>query len=244
MKEGWTFRVPRHEVSLAGHPVEVGKIVCVGRNYARHNVEMGAEADADPVFFLKPPTALLAGPNLRVSVPATYGELHHEVELAVLVGRRACGLDPAGAPDCVAGFAVALDLTLRDLQAKAKKDGGPWDLAKGFDGSAPIGDFVRGETVADPHDLAIRLEVNDQVRQSARTSSMIHRVPDLIAYVSRFMTLEPGDVLLTGTPEGVGPLVDGDRLVAEIEGLPTLALEITRAAGGVIEVSSGVDRDA
>ncbi len=226
----------RHEAVFDDGRVAVGKIVCVGRNYARHNEEMGVRADADPVFFLKPSTALVSGARPRITVPMSFGELHHEVELAVLVGRGGSSLLPEDAGNHVAGYAVALDLTLRDLQSRAKKSGGPWALAKGFDGSSPVSSFVARETLKDPHDLEIELKVNGEVKQSARTSSMIHRIPDLLAYVSRFLTLEPGDILLTGTPEGVGPLAQGDVLHARIEGLPELEVEILRPESGPIEV--------
>ncbi len=235
MTEDRGIRTLRHEVRFDKGRVAVGKIVCVGRNYARHNEEMGVKPDADPVFFFKPSTALVCGPRCRVSVPADFGELHHEVELAVLIGRRGRGLGAEESVHYVAGYGVALDLTLRDLQAAAKKRGGPWALAKGFDGSAPVGCFVARESIENPHDLSIELRVNDEVKQSARTSSMIHRVPDLLAYVSRFLTLEPGDILLTGTPEGVGPLADGDVLLARVEGLPELEVEILRPNSGPIE---------
>lgn len=238
MNEHRGIRAIRHEVILDGNPTAVGKIVCVGRNYARHIEEMGEKPDVEPVFFLKPPTAVLAGPRPRVTVPGSFGALDHEVELAVLVGRQGRILDPASALNHVAGYAVALDLTLRDLQSRAKKEGGPWALAKGFDGSAPVGAFVPRSTVHDPHDLAIQLEVNGEVKQSARTSSLIHPIEDLLAFVSRFMSLEPGDILLTGTPEGVGPLEDRDRLVARIEGLPELRVEISRPPDGTIEAHS------
>jgi acylpyruvate hydrolase len=225
----------RHEVLFDGAPVAVGKFVCVGRNYALHNEEMGQRPDAEAVFFLKPATALLPGPRARLSVPTSFGELHHEIELAVLIGRRGRAISRAEAVHYVAGYGVALDLTLRELQSRAKKGGEPWALAKGFDGSAPVSPFVAREAVPDPHNLGIELKVNGQVRQSARTSSMIRRVPDLLAQASGFMTLEPGDILLTGTPEGVGPLVDGDVVHAQIEGLPPLEVEIARPESGPIE---------
>jgi acylpyruvate hydrolase len=232
------IRAVRREAIFEGNPIPVGKIVCVGRNYARHIEEMGEKADADPVFFLKPSTALLTGTHLQVSIPESLGELHHEVELAALIGRRVRALDKEEALKCVAGYAVALDLTLRDLQSRAKEDGGPWCLAKGFDGAAPVGPFVARSSISDPHSLKIELSVNGEVRQSARTSSMIHRIDHLLSYVSRLMTLEPGDILLTGTPEGVGPLSDEDSVLARIDGLPDLGVEIARPPEGPITTQS------
>jgi acylpyruvate hydrolase len=230
---------PRHALTLAvgPHAYTPGKVLCVGRNYARHSQEMGLGPDTPPVFFLKSPTALLYGPLSRVSVPVSFGTLHHEIELAVLLGRRGRVSDPGEEREWVAGLGVALDLTLRELQARAKAEGGPWDLFKGFDGAAPIGLFAPPGVVGDPYDLEVHLSVNGETRQRSRTSLMLHRVGELLVHVSRYLTLEPGDILLTGTPEGVGPLEEGDLVHAEISGLPELSVEVKRPPSGVIEGS-------
>ena len=216
------------EVLLEGDPVSVGKILCVGRNYAAHAGEMGEKVPSEPVLFLKPATAIVRPSGGDLFVPKEFGELHHEVELAVLLGGEGKNLSPERAARLVAGYAVALDLTLREVQARAKRAGEPWSLAKGFDGAAPMGDFVPASGVARPENLSLSLDVNGEIRQKACTSQMIFSSKDILAYASRFLTLEKGDILLTGTPEGVGPLVDGDVLLARIEGLPELRLTMRR----------------
>ena len=217
-----------HAVRLGRREIEIRKIVCVGRNYAAHAAEMGAAPPDEPVIFLKPTTALAHPGGGDLFIPEEWGLLHHEVELALLLGGGGRDLPSAEAGGVVLGCAVALDLTLRDVQARAKKAGGPWAAAKGFDGAAPVGGFLPVSSLRDLRDLAISLAVNGEVRQASRTSRMIFPPAELIAYVSSRMTLEEGDLLFTGTPEGVGPLVDGDHLVGSIEGLPDLTLTIRR----------------
>jgi len=194
----------------------VGKIVCVGQNYLKHIEEMKATRPEKPVLFLKPGTALL-GPDEPIRLPAFSSEIHHEVELVVVVGRQMRRAAADHAFECVAGYAVGLDLTARDWQREAKKQGGPWAVAKGFDGAAPVSEVASAEDVGDPGDLAIELRVNGAVRQSARTSEMIFKVPELLAYASGIFTLEPGDLVFTGTPSGVGLIQSGDVLDARIE---------------------------
>jgi len=206
------------------------KILAVGRNYAAHNVEMGTAPDSPPVFFLKPPSALLRGGG-RVVLPRGAGEMHHEVELVAVIGAAGKAIGEEQALDHVLGYAVGLDLTLRDLQTAAKERGEPWTLAKGFDGSAPISEMVPAGEVGDPSGLAIRLDVNGRTRQSGNTSQMLRGVPRLIADLSKWMTLERGDLIFTGTPSGVGPVRDGDLLEARIDRVGTLRVTV-EADGG------------
>lgn len=194
----------------------VGKMVCVGQNYAKHIEEMKGTRPKEPLIFFKPSTALLV-PGAAIELPDFSSDVHHEVELVVVIGRQMRRVEATGALDYVAGYAVGLDLTARDWQREAKKKGGPWAIAKGFDGSAPVSDITPAEEVGDPGDLAIELRVRGEVRQSARTSDMLFKVPELLSYASGVFTLEPGDLLFTGTPSGVGPLTSGDELEAEIE---------------------------
>jgi len=215
-------------VRLGRREIEVRKILCVGRNYAAHAAEMGAAPPDEPVFFLKPSTALAHPSGGDLFIPEEWGLLHHEVELALLLGGGGRDLSPGEAGEAVLGCAVALDLTLRDVQSRAKKAGGPWTVAKGFDGSAPVGGFLPVSSLKDLGDLALTLSVNGEVRQASRTSRMIFSPAELVAHASSRMTLEEGDLLFTGTPEGVGPLVDGDRVVASLEGLPDLTLTLRR----------------
>jgi 2-keto-4-pentenoate hydratase/2-oxohepta-3-ene-1,7-dioic acid hydratase in catechol pathway len=212
-----------------GEALRVGKIIGVGRNYADHVVEMGAPRGAPPVIFLKPPSALLGGGGV-LRIPTSFGQVHHEVELVVVIGEGGKAIDPARALDHVLGYAVGLDLTLRDLQSAAKKRGEPWALAKGFDGSAPVSLVAPREEVGDGSGLAISLDVGGERRQRGNTSQMLHGVADLVAHVSSWMTLERGDLLFTGTPAGVGPLRPGDRIEARIERVGRLELVVAEQA--------------
>jgi len=208
-----------------GERVRVGKIVAVGRNYAKHVAEMGAPAGGPPVVFLKPPGAIVHDGG-RVAIPENAGEMHHEVELVALIGEGGKSIPVERALDHVQGFAVGLDMTLRDVQAEAKSGGKPWSLAKGFDGSAPVSPVVPREQVGDGSDLAISLDVNGERRQEGNTSQMLRSVAELVAHVSNWMTLDPGDLIFTGTPSGVGPVKAGDRLEARIEKIGELTVTI------------------
>jgi 2-keto-4-pentenoate hydratase/2-oxohepta-3-ene-1,7-dioic acid hydratase in catechol pathway len=200
-------------------PVEPSKILCIGRNYAAHAKELGNEAPAEPLLFLKPPSALL-DPGGTVRLPAESTRVEHEAELGVVIGRRAKNVRKEDALAYVFGYTCVGDITARDLQ---KKDG-QWARAKGFDTFCPVGPWI--ETELDPSHLAIRCRVNENVRQDGTTANMIFDVPTLIAYASRMMTLEPGDLLVTGTPEGVGPLLSGDRLEIEVSGIGVLRASV------------------
>jgi 2-keto-4-pentenoate hydratase/2-oxohepta-3-ene-1,7-dioic acid hydratase in catechol pathway len=205
----------------------VGKMLCLGKNYEKHAREMGGDVPADPVVFMKPATALLRGGG-TILIPAVSSEMHHEVELVVVIGSSGRDIPEERAMEHVLGYAVGLDMTLRDLQSAAKKRGEPWAVAKGFDTSAPISEVVLGEQVADPHDLVLSVSVNGEVRQHGSTRDMILKIPYIISYLSRIFTLERGDCIFTGTPEGVGQVVAGDRLHAELEGI--VALDVTVAS--------------
>ncbi len=203
------------------------KILCIGRNYARHADEMGASLPSEPVVFLKPPSAL-AGPGETVLLPAESEDVHHEVELVAVLGSGGKDIAVENALDHVAGYAVGLDLTARDLQARAKKNGLPWSVAKGFDTFAPLGRIVEANEVPDPQSIKLQLHVNGRLVQEGVTADMIFSVARLVSYCSTIFTLVAGDLLYTGTPEGVGPVVDGDELVASATGLPPLAVTAKR----------------
>jgi uncharacterized protein (TIGR00369 family) len=207
----------------SGERLPVGKILAVGRNYAKHVAEMGAPDDSDPVLFLKPPSALVAD-GAVIALPHGLGSVHHEVELVAVIGRRGRSIDPAAALDHVLGYAVGIDLTLRDVQAEAKRRGEPWTLAKGFDGSAPVSAVVARDEVGDGSGLAIELKVGPATRQRDTTSHMLRPVAELVAFASRWITLERGDLLFTGTPAGVGPVSAGDRVEASIERIGSLTV--------------------
>ena len=214
-------RFPLTEVRLLA-PVVPSKVVAVGKNYADHVKEMGGEAPSDPVLFLKPSTAVI-GPDDPVRLPSLSAEVHHEAELAVVVGRLVREVPIERALEAVLGYTCANDVTARDLQ----RADGQWTRAKGFDTFCPLGPWV--ETDLDPDDLLVRCTVDGEVRQEARTSAMLHPVAELVSYVSAVMTLLPGDVLLTGTPAGVGPIVDGDVVEVTVEGIGTLRNPVVAA---------------
>lgn len=208
-----------------GTSLPVGKILCLGRNYVAHAREMGAEIPKVPVVFLKPATALIHdGEN--VVIPRISADLHHEVEMVVIIGRTAKNVQREDALSHVAGYAVGLDMTLRDLQADAKKQGLPWTIAKGFDTSAPVSHAVEAPKVPDPHNLLLSLKVNGECRQETTTANMIFKIDFLISYLSSVFTMEPGDLVFTGTPEGVGPVRAGDFLEAELESVGSLRVGV------------------
>jgi 2-keto-4-pentenoate hydratase/2-oxohepta-3-ene-1,7-dioic acid hydratase in catechol pathway len=207
--------LPIDDVRLLA-PVLPSKGVAVGKNYAAHAAEFGGEVPVEPLRFLKPSTAV-AGPGDPIPLPPISRRVDYEGELAVVIGRLARHVPAEEAGKFILGYTCGNDVTLRDLQ---KKDG-QWTRAKGFDGSCPLGPWI--ETVLDPTDVRIETRVNGDTRQFASTTDMVFGVGTLIEFVTAFMTLLPGDVLMTGTPEGVGKLEPGDLVEVEIEGIGTLA---------------------
>lgn len=204
----------------------VRRIYCVGRNYAEHAREMGHDPDREaPFFFNKPADTLLSG-GADMPYPAATKDLHHEIELVVALKSGGTDIAAADALACVWGYAVGLDMTRRDLQSDAKKAGRPWDMGKGFDHSAPIGDLVPAAGF-DPNKGGIELKVNGKVRQTSDLSKLIWSVTETIAYLSGLVRLEAGDLIMTGTPEGVAAVVRGDVLEGHVEGLPPLRVKIS-----------------
>lgn len=210
-------------------PASPSKIVCVGRNYAAHAAELGNPVPTEPLLFLKPPSALI-GPDDPILLPAASQRVEHEGELALVIGERLCAVSPERAREGIFGYTIANDVTARDLQRADVQ----FTRGKGFDTFCPLGPrLVRG---IDPLDLALRTEVGDEIRQESRTSHMIFDPFVLTAYISAIMTLEPGDVVLTGTPAGVGPLLDEDEVRVVIEKIGTLRNPVhTRRAGTTID---------
>ena len=210
----------KHITFINGMELFPSKIICVGRNYAKHIEEMKSTPTKDPVLFLKPNSALHPFTE-PLRVPGSFGSVHHEIELAVCISKTCTSVTPGEAAASIAGYAVALDLTLRDMQSDAKKAGLPWAVAKGFDNACPVSSFVEADTIKDAGNLELLLKVNDEIRQQGSTGQMLFKVPELIAYASRFFTFERGDLFLTGTPAGVGPLQAGDEIEASIESIGT-----------------------
>lgn len=216
-----------HHHWISGEPVElpVGKVVCVGRNYAAHARELGNTVPEAPILFIKPASALVPmAPGF--SIPIDQGEVHHELEMALLVGERLRHVDAITAQWSMAGFGLGLDLTLRDLQAELKKHGHPWERAKAFDGACPMSAFVDARGVSWKQPIAISLEVNGTLRQRGDTTQMLFPVFELVAEMSRSFTLEPGDIVLTGTPPGVAALHPGDQLLARFGNMLQVNTEV------------------
>jgi len=196
-------------------PVVPGKIICIGRNYAEHAKEHAAPVPEVPLLFLKPPSAVI-GPEEAVWLPPQSSQVEHEGELVVVIGKKGRWIEPQKALDYVLGYTVGNDVTARDLQSRD----GQWTRAKGFDTFCPIGPWI--ETEFDPADSLITCLVNGEMRQMASTRDMVFTVPHLIAFISSVMTLEPGDIIMTGTPAGVGPLKPNDLVEVSIEGIGAL----------------------
>jgi len=208
-----------------GRACPIGKVLCIGRNYAEHIRELGNERPEAPVVFIKPSSSVI-GDGEAIVIPPWSRECHHEVELALLIGTTGKDIPTDRAMRHIAGYGVGIDLTLRDVQGELKKKGLPWEIAKGFDTACPLSAFIDASRVPDPHSLRIRLAVNGEWRQDGNTSMMILRIPDIISHMSGRFTLEAGDVILTGTPAGVGRIVSGDRLSAEIPGVAALNVTV------------------
>jgi 2-keto-4-pentenoate hydratase/2-oxohepta-3-ene-1,7-dioic acid hydratase in catechol pathway len=204
----------------------IGKILCIGRNYVDHIKELGNEMPQRPVIFMKPASSVI-GEGEEIVIPSYSSDCHHEAELAVLIGLGGKDIEAEAALQHVAGYGVAIDLTLRDVQSEQKQKGLPWEIAKGFDTSCPLSAFVPASKVADPQQVRITLAVNGEPRQDGSTALMIHRIPELISYLSSIFALEAGDVILTGTPAGVGPIKSGDEVVAEISEVGSLKVSVS-----------------
>ena len=196
----------------------LNNIYCVGKNYADHAKEMGGEVPTEPIIFLKPTSAVIAN-GTPIILPKMSTNVHHEVELTVLIDKHGKNIQRSNAMEYVAGYGVGLDMTMRDKQNEAKKGGNPWSISKGFDTSAPLSPFIEKSKIPDPHNLDIILKVNGIERQHSNTKNMIYRIDVLLSFLSSIFTLEEGDIIYTGTPEGVSQVISGDVLDAEIPGI-------------------------
>ena len=202
----------------------VGRIFCVGRNYAAHAREMGHDPDREPPFFFAKWADAVVPDGSIIPYPAATRDLHHEIELVVAIGAGGSDIAAESALGHVWGYGVGLDMTRRDLQAKAKKLARPWTMAKSFDRSAPLSALRPAAEIGHPSAGAIRLKINGETRQSGDLADQIWPVPDIIAHLSRLVALRPGDLIMTGTPDGVGPVKPGDRLEGHVDGVGELAV--------------------
>jgi fumarylpyruvate hydrolase len=212
-----------------GGSFPVRRIYCVGRNYEEHAKEMGFTGREPPFFFMKPADAIVnvaEGTIGEIPYPAGTSNLHYEIELVAAIGIGGANIKAADAMKHVWGYAVGLDMTRRDLQGVAKKEGRPWEIGKGFDQSAPIGPIVPAASAGNPGNAAITLSVNGQMKQSSSTSKLIWSIAESIEHLTTYWRLEPGDLIFTGTPEGVGAVVSGDLMEGAVAGVGSLKVKV------------------
>ncbi|MEA3545558.1 MAG: fumarylacetoacetate hydrolase family protein [Thermodesulfobacteriota bacterium] len=216
-----------HQVQIkdSSNSFTVGKIIGLGRNYLDHIRELGNAVPDRAVIFCKPASSLLANGG-TIEIPPYSNDCHHELELALLIGKTGKNIDKTEALTYLAGYGVALDLTLRDLQSELKDKGMPWEIAKGFDTSCPLSDFTPANQVTNPNNLELILKINGKIRQQGHTAQMMRSVEEIIVEISTFYTLEVGDIILTGTPAGVGKIVTGDQLEGTIEQVGSLQVSV------------------
>ena len=195
--------------------IPIGKLVCLARTYKKHAQEMNSDIPKEPLLFLKPSSSVIFDGD-SIKIPKISKCIHHEVELAIIIGKKCKNILKKDSMDYVLGYAVALDITARDIQAELKKKGWPWGIAKGFDTFAPISKVVLKKDISNPQNLDISLKVNGEIKQSSNTKNMIFTIEEIIEYITKIMTLEPGDLIMTGTPEGVGEIIAGDILEANL----------------------------
>jgi fumarylpyruvate hydrolase len=204
----------------------VNRVYCVGRNYAAHAIEMGHDPDKEaPFFFQKnPDNILLEGQDFPY--PTMTSDVHHEIELAVALKSGGDNISADNAMDCVFGYGIALDMTRRDLQGQMKKQGRPWEIGKAFEKSAPCSELVSAAEIGHPVEGTVWLKVNDEIRQQGNLDQLIWKIPEMIAYLSELFTLHSGDIILTGTPSGVGPVHRGDKLHGHVGGVGELKVNV------------------
>lgn len=218
--------VPALPVAGTSERFPIHRVYCVGRNYADHAIEMGHDPDRElPFFFQKNPDNVIPGGGDFPYPPQTQ-DVHHEIEMVVAIGKGGTDIPVERALEHVYGYAVALDMTRRDLQAEAKKAGRPWEVGKAFEASAPCSAIVPAKRIGHPDKGAVWLKVNDVLKQNGNLDQLIWKVPEMIAYLSTLFTLQPGDLILSGTPAGVGPVVRGDRLQGGVDRIGEIEIRV------------------
>ncbi|UCB58179.1 MAG: fumarylacetoacetate hydrolase family protein [Thermoplasmatales archaeon] len=205
--------------------IAIGKLVCLARTYRKHAEEMKTFTTKEPLIFLKPASSVIFN-NQSIIIPNLSKCLHHEVELGVVIGKKCKNISREKALNYVLGYCITLDITARDIQSEAKKKGWPWSIAKGFDTFAPISDVVIKKEISDPNNLDIILKVNNKVRQKSNSKFMVYSIERIIEFISNIMTLEPGDLIMTGTPEGVNEIKKGDVLKANLGKICSLKVDV------------------
>lgn len=219
---------PAVSLPVRGHEdrFPVHRVYCVGRNYAEHAIEMGHDPDKEPPFFFQKNPDNLIVPGLKFPYPAQSNDVHHEIEMVVALKKGGTDIPVEDALDCVYGYAVSLDMTRRDLQGQMKKLGRPWEIGKAFEKSAPCGEIVPAEEIGHPAAGSVWLKVNGELRQEGDLNQMLWKVPEMISYLSGLFELAPGDIIMSGTPAGVGPVVRGDVMHGHVEGVGELVVHV------------------
>ena len=207
--------------------IPIGKVICLARTYHKHAQEMQSEVPAEPILFLKPESSIIFS-HQSIILPKMSTSVHYEIELGIVIGKQGKHIPEHKAMDYVFGYVVALDVTARDIQTVAKKKGWPWSIAKGFDTFAPISDVVLASPDIDPHHQQLILTVNGSIKQQSNTKYLSHSIPAILSFISQVMTLKRGDLILTGTPEGVGELHDGDTIEAKLGNLCSLVVTVKK----------------
>lgn len=210
---------------LYENDVRIGKIVCLAQTYKKHAEEMNSHITKNPILFLKPSSSVIFNNN-SIIIPSESKCLHHEVELGIVIGKKCKKISHNDAPKYILGYLLALDITARDIQTEAKKNGWPWAIAKGFDTFAPISKMVLKNKIDNPNNIEISLKVNGAIKQKSNTNNMIYSVEKIIEFISKIMTLEKGDLIMTGTPEGVGEIHEGDIIEAKLGNLCSLKIDV------------------
>jgi len=213
--------------SSSKEKLSIGKLVCLAQTYKKHADEMNSTPAKEPVLFLKPSSSVIFSGD-SIVLPQMGHQFHHEVEVGVIIGKTVKHIKKEDALDVIKGFAVCLDITARDIQSHAKKQGLPWAISKGFDTFAPLSTVIDFEQVKHPNALAFSLRVNDVLKQQGNTCDLLWSIEEIISYISQIMTLEPGDIILTGTPEGVGDIRHGDTLVADLASFCSLTVNVKK----------------
>lgn len=206
---------------------QIGKLICLAQTYRKHAEEMHSKPAPQPIIFLKPASAVIHS-NEAILLPPMGVCFHHEVEFGVVIGKTAKHITKATALEYVLGYTICLDITARDIQSEAKKNGLPWTIAKGFDTFAPIGPIIPKKNIPDPNSMSFSLKRNENVVQCGNTKDLLWSIEELLAYISTIMTLDPGDIILTGTPEGVGEIQRGDILEVTLDGFYVMKVYVRK----------------
>ncbi|OYT28789.1 acylpyruvase [Thermoplasmatales archaeon ex4572_165] len=211
--------------SKRNEKIQIGKIICLARTYKKHAKEMSVNIPIDPLIFLKPTSSIIFSGGSIIYPPQSHC-LNHEVELGIIIGVDGKNISKEHVWEHIEGYCIGLDITARDIQTNAKKNGLPWTIAKGFDTFAPISEMIGKELIKDPHNVNLLLKVNGEIRQHDNTSNMVWTIPELISYISSIMALEKGDLILTGTPSGVNEIKKGDILEATMDSYCSLHVDV------------------